>query len=110
MFETIKLLAVISRAEFLLPNLGSLIMGIAWGATSPIDLTNLIIMVVLSFSVINLSSAIGAQFNTFFDYYLDSRDYRKKYLVQAMDSFGRSQLKALLIVEFLLTLILVSLR
>jgi hypothetical protein len=37
MFETIKLIATVSRAEFLLPNLGSLIMGLAWGFTPPVS-------------------------------------------------------------------------
>jgi len=109
MFETLRLLAIVSRAEFLLPNLGSLIMGLAWGATPTIDFIRLVILVALSFIVINLSSAIGAQVNTISDYELDSKDSRKKRLVQAMDSFGRTRLKTLLIVEFLFTLVLVFL-
>jgi hypothetical protein len=71
MLNTVRLLTTISRAEFLLPNLGSLIMGLAWGVTSDIGLTNLIILIILSFSIINLSSAIGAQINTLSDYELD---------------------------------------
>jgi 4-hydroxybenzoate polyprenyltransferase len=109
MLETIKLLGTVSRAEFLLPNLGSLIMGLAWGATPPASLLNLIVLVALSFTIINLSSAIGAQVNTYSDYELDSRDERKKRLVQAMDSFGRNRLKVLLVGEFLFALVLVSL-
>jgi len=62
---------------------------------------------VLSFTIINLSSAIGAQANTLFDYELDSKDYRKKQLVQALDSFGYDKLKKVLIIEFLITLALV---
>lgn len=108
MSKTIKLLATVSRAEFLLPNLGSLIMGLAWGASPPLDLISGL-MLVLSFSIINLSSAIGAQANTLSDYELDLKDDRKKELVQATDSFGRKRLKRLLIVEFIFTLILVSL-
>ncbi|MDH5664451.1 MAG: hypothetical protein OEY90_08295, partial [Candidatus Bathyarchaeota archaeon] len=100
MSETIRQLAIVSRAEFLLPNLGSLIMGLAWGANPPLSLTELVILVVLSFTIINLSSAIGAQANTISDYELDSRDYRKKQLVQALDSFGYNWLKKVLIVEF----------
>lgn len=63
----------------------------------------------LSFTIINLSSAIGAQANTIYDYELDSRDDRKKYLVKAFNSFKRSRLKAVLIVEFLSALVLVFL-
>lgn len=109
MFETMRLLGVVSRAEFLLPNLGSLIMGLAWGVAPPVSFTDLVVLVVLSFTIINLSSAIGAQANTISDYELDKRDERKKRLVQAMDSLGRNKLRMLLIAEFLLTLVLVSL-
>ena len=58
--QTIKALGAISRAEFLLPNLGSLIMGLAWGATPSTSIGDLVVLTVLSFAVINLSSAIGA--------------------------------------------------
>lgn len=109
MFETIKMLVIVSRAEFLLPNLGSLIMGLAWGATPSIGFTDLVVLVILSFTIINLSSAIGAQANTFSDYELDSKDDRKERLVQAIDYLGRNRLKIFLIAEFLLTLILVYL-
>jgi len=67
----------------------------------------MVILVVFSFTIINLSSAIGAQANTISDYELDSRDYRKKELVQALDSFGHNRLKKVLIVEFVVTLALV---
>lgn len=109
MTNSIRLLGVVSRAEFLLPNLGSLIMGLAWGASPPLSLASLAVLVVLSFTIINLSSAIGAQTNTVSDYELDKQDERKKGLVQALDALGRKRLKAVLIVEFLVTLTLVSL-
>jgi 4-hydroxybenzoate polyprenyltransferase len=109
MLEAIRLFGTVSRAEFILPNLGSLIMGLAWGASPPMDFTRLVVLLVLAFSTINLSSAIGAQINTLSDYKLDSRDERKKRLVRAMDSFGRKRLKGLIIIEFLFTLVLVSL-
>jgi len=108
MFETIRPLGTISRAEFLLPNLGSLIMGLAWGATSSTSITDLLVLIILSFVIINLSSAIGAQVNTLSDRELDSKDERKKKLVEAMDSFGEDRLKRVLIIEFILTMILVS--
>jgi 4-hydroxybenzoate polyprenyltransferase len=109
MMKTVKLLAVVSRSEFLLPNLGSLIMGLAWGVTPSIDFNDLIVLVALPFTVINLSSAIGAQINTICDYELDSKDERKKQLVAAIDSLGQDRLKRLLGSEFIFTLILVSL-
>jgi 4-hydroxybenzoate polyprenyltransferase len=108
MLETIRRVGTVSRAEFILPNLGSLIMGLAWGASPPLGLIKGAILVILSFAVINLSSAIGAQANTLSDYELDLEDGRKKQLVQAMDSFGQERLKALLIGEFVIALVLVS--
>jgi len=109
MLEGAKSLAKVSRAEFLLPNLGSLIMGLAWGASPPLGLISGMTLVVLSFATINLSSAIGAQANTLSDYELDLKDDRKKELIQALDSFGRERLRTLLIIEFVFTLVLVSL-
>jgi 4-hydroxybenzoate polyprenyltransferase len=109
MFETIKLFGIVSRAEFILPNLGSLIMGLAWGFTPPMNFTDLAVLVVLSFAVINISSAIGAQTNTISDYELDKEDQRKKRLVQAEESLGPNKLKNAVIMELLLTLALVSL-
>jgi len=107
MFET-KSFGTVSRAEFLLPNLGSLIMGLAWGATSSTGIADMVVLIVFSFAVINLSSAIGAQANTISDRELDSEDERKKQLVEATNSFGANRLKKALVVEFILTLILVS--
>lgn len=109
MFEKVKLVGIISRSEFILPNLGSLIMGLAWGVSSTMDIAGLVVLLVISFTVINLSSAIGAQVNTYCDHELDSRDERKKQLVEAMDSFGRNRLKGLIVAEFSITAILVSL-
>jgi 4-hydroxybenzoate polyprenyltransferase len=109
MLKTIRLLGVVSRAEFLLPNLGSLIMGLAWGASPPLGIVDFVVLVALAFTIINLSSAIGAQANTISDYELDTKDDRKKHLVDAMDNFGRRRLKYLLIAEFLFCLVVVVL-
>jgi len=109
MFETIRLLGAISRSEFILPNLGSLIMGLAWGATPSTSIADLVVLIVLSFAIINLSSAIGAQANTLSDRELDSRDERKRQLVEATNSFGVNRLKKVLAIEFALTLVLVFL-
>lgn len=108
MSTPIKLLAKISRSEFLLPNLGSLIMGLAWGASPPLGLIDGAILITLSFSIINISSAIGAQANTLSDYELDIKDERKKELVTALDSFGHKNVKKALILELFLTLVLVT--
>ena len=108
MSYSIKLLATISRSEFLLPNLGSLMMGLAWGASPHLGLIDGAILIVLSFSIINISSAIGAQANTLSDYELDLKDERKKKLVTALKDFGHKKVKTVLILEFLITLILVT--
>ena len=103
-----KLFAKISRSEFLLPNLGSLIMGLAWGVTPPFDPVRGIFSVALSFLIINLSSVVGAQANTLYDYNLDLKDERKKELVLALDSFGHKKVRNIMTLEILLTLALVS--
>lgn len=108
MFETVRSLSIVSRAEFLLPNLGSLIMGLAWGAIPSTSVGDLVVMIILSFTIINLSSAIGAQANTLSDRELDAKDERKKQLVEAMDSLGTNRLKRVLIIELALALTLVS--
>jgi 4-hydroxybenzoate polyprenyltransferase len=83
-------------------------MGLAWGANPSLDLTSMVVLIVLSFTIINLSSAIGAQVNTISDYELDSKDHRKKELVQAYDGFGHNRLRNLLIGELAATLVLVT--
>lgn len=108
MSNKMRQLALISRSEFLMPNLGSLIMGLAWGVNPPIDLTQLVILTLLSFVVINLSSAIGAQANTISDYELDFKDPRKKELVQALDNFGHTRIKIVLITEFAIASLLAA--
>jgi 4-hydroxybenzoate polyprenyltransferase len=105
----LRLLGTISRAEFLMPNLGSLILGLAWGATPDMNLTTLAILIVLSFTIINGRSAIGAQINTLSDYDLDLKDPRKKNITDAVDAFGKKRIKILLSVEFVITLFLVIL-
>jgi 4-hydroxybenzoate polyprenyltransferase len=92
-----------------MPNLGSLILGLAWGATPDMNLTTLAILIVLSFTIINGSSAIGAQINTLSDYDLDLKDPRKKNITDAVDAFGKKRIKILLSVEFVITLFLVIL-
>ena len=103
----LKLIGTISRAEFIMPNLGSLILGLAWGATPTMSLTTLAMLIVLSFTIINGSSAIGAQINTLSDYDLDLKDPRKKNLTDAVDAMGKKRIKILLALEFAITLALV---
>ena len=84
-------------------------MGLAWGAQTSISIGEMVIMVLVSFTVINLSSAIGAQVNALSDVELDSKDDRKKHLVAALRNFGPSRLKQIILVEFVLAFSLVVL-
>jgi hypothetical protein len=102
MFKTIRLLATVSRPEFLPANLGSLVLGLAWGVNPPLgSVRELAILAGLSFAVITFVSAVGAQLNTLSGYELDCTDPRKERLVQAMNNLGRGRLKSIMVVEFL---------
>lgn len=83
-------------------------MGLVWGASRAINALSIIIVLVLSFAVINLSSAIGAQINTLSDRELDSKDDRKKRLVTATSSLGQNRIRTFILVELVLTLIIAS--
>ncbi len=83
-------------------------MGLAWGINPPLDQTKGIISILISFLVINLSSIIGAQANTMYDYELDLKDPRKKELTHALNLFGHKKTRNIMILETCLTLILVS--
>jgi len=110
MLKTIRLLAIVSRPEFLPANLASLVIGFSWAFNPPLVFTwELVILVALSFATITAVSAFGAQINTMSDYELDSKDERKERLVQAMDGLRRSTVKKSVFIEFLLSLVFVSL-
>lgn len=109
--KTARLLATVSRPEFIPANSASLIIGVAWGINLPVaDLIwELLIPVALVYAVISLVAAVAAQINTIADYELDLKDSNKKELVKAMKSVGQSKVKALIIVELLLSLIFIVL-
>lgn len=100
MFKTIRLLAIVSRPEFLPAMASWFTIGFSWGIEPPLRLAELVVPATLSFAVIIISAVIGLQINTIFDHDLDSADNRKKGLVQAMDHLGRSMIKSLIAVEF----------
>jgi 1,4-dihydroxy-2-naphthoate octaprenyltransferase len=109
MFRAVKLLAVISRTEFL-PALASFfVMGLSWGINPHLSLKELVIPAVLVFAIIMLGSLVGLQLNTIFDHDLDCRDNRKAALVQAFDSQKRDTLKLLAATEALFGSVFVSL-
>jgi 4-hydroxybenzoate polyprenyltransferase len=109
--KTVRLLATVSRPEFIPANSASLIIGVAWGINLPAaDLVwELLIPVALVYAVISLVAAVAAQINTMADYELDLKDSSKKELVKAMKSVGQSKVKGLIIVELLLSLIFIVL-
>jgi 4-hydroxybenzoate polyprenyltransferase len=104
--KTAKSFMIVSRSEFLLPNLGAFVMGLAWAASPSLNLVGSAVLLFLTFIIVNLSSAIGAQVNTLSDYTLDFRDSRKTSLVAALNSFGQARLKSILMVEFLIAALL----
>ncbi|MCW3977419.1 MAG: UbiA family prenyltransferase [Candidatus Bathyarchaeota archaeon] len=103
--QTARLLATVSRPEFLPANSVSLIIGVSWGIDLPVDLIwGLVIPVALVFTVITLVSAAAAQVNTMADYEQDLKDNRKKELVKAMSRLGRGKVKSFIVIELLLSL------
>jgi 4-hydroxybenzoate polyprenyltransferase len=108
--KTIKLLHTVSRPEFLPANSASLIIGLSWGLTLPVDITwGLIIPLVLAFAVITLVAAFAAQINTLSDYELDLKDETKKGLVQAMTQIGPKKVRVAMVAELSLSLFLLLL-
>ncbi len=105
MFPSLKLLKTVSRPEFLPANLGSLVMGLAWGVDPYVNnIWDTAFLAGLVFAVLTFVSAIGAQLNTLSDHELDSKEPRKRYLVEALEALGEGRLKRIMLVEFLLSL------
>jgi 4-hydroxybenzoate polyprenyltransferase len=105
MFNELRLLKTVSRPEFLPANLGSLVMGLAWGIdTSTNDLWRTVSLIGLVLAVLTFVSAVGAQLNTLSDRELDSKEPRKQYLVKALSALGADRLRHILVLEFLLSL------
>ena len=110
MREDLKLIAIVSRPEFLPANLGSLIMGISWAINPPLVLIwEFVATVILCLFTLLLVQNIAAQLNTMFDYDFDSKDDQKKELVQAMGKLGPDKLKLVVIGEFMAGVVLVIL-
>ena len=108
--KTARLLATVSRPEFIPANSASLIVGVAWGINLPVNIIGeLLIPVALVYAIITLVAAVAAQINTMADYELDLKDSRKKELVKAMKSVGRGKIKTLMVIELLLSLIFIVL-
>jgi 4-hydroxybenzoate polyprenyltransferase len=103
--QTARLLATVSRPEFLPANSASIIIGLSWGINLPVDLIGgVVIPVALVSAIITLVAAVAAQVNTIADYELDSKDSRKTELVQAMRLLGKRKLTSFIIVESVLSL------
>jgi 4-hydroxybenzoate polyprenyltransferase len=106
----LKRLFIVSRPEFIPANMGSLIIGLAWGFNALSGFSfKLLVMTILSFLIITVVSAIGAQTNTLSDNELDSYDPRKKMLTQNLRELGNEKVKTAIIFELILSAILVSL-
>lgn len=108
--RTIKLLNTVSRPEFLPANSASLIIGLSWGLTLPVNFVwGLIIPLVLAFLVITFVAAFAAQINTLSDYNLDLKDESKKGLVRAMSQLGPKKVKVAMLAELSLSFALLLL-
>jgi 4-hydroxybenzoate polyprenyltransferase len=109
MLGKLKLLAKVSRPEFLPANMGSLIIGFAW-AFSPAHLSwRTLALALLCFGTITFASAVGAQLNSRCDYGLDLTEPNKGYLVDHMDALGMAALNRALAIEFVAGLALLGL-
>ncbi len=104
-----KLLFTVSRPEFLPANSASLVIGVAWGLTLPVDiLGGLVVPLFLAFLVTTLVAAYAAQINSLADYELDHKDPTKKDLTAAMNQLNRRKLKAVMFTELALSLALLA--
>ena len=109
MFSKLKLLAKVSRPEFLPANMGSLIIGFAW-AFSPESLSfRTLALALLCFGTITFASVVGAQLNSRCDYGLDLTEPNKQRLVDSMDALGMPALRRALLTEFVTGLALLVL-
>ena len=110
MSKTAKLLITVGRPEFLPANSASLIIGLSWGLTLPVDVVwGLMIPLILAFAVITLVAAFAAHMNTMSDYELDLKDDTKNKLVEAMTQLGRGKLQSFMAIELTLSLVLLLL-
>jgi 4-hydroxybenzoate polyprenyltransferase len=107
MFERLRLLKVVSRPEFLPANCGSLVMGLAWTYDSSTFNNRTLALAVLSFFIITVVSAIGAQLNTLGDHELDSTEPRKRCLVEATNRLGTGTVKTALTTELIICVALI---
>jgi 4-hydroxybenzoate polyprenyltransferase len=109
MANAARLLMTVGRPEFLPANSASLVIGLSWGLTLPVDLVwGVGIPAVLAFATITLVAAFAAHINTLSDYELDLKDDTKKNLVEAMDQLGRGKLKMFMALELALSLACLS--
>ncbi len=100
MIDRLKLLAGISRPEFLPANMGSLVIGLAWGLDPSAGFAwETAALALLSFLVITVVSAIGAQLNTLGDHELDSRDGTKAGLVEKTRELGLEHVRTAVLAE-----------
>lgn len=110
MSTTAKLLVTAGRPEFLPANSASLIIGVSWGLTLPLDIIwGLVVPLMLAFAVITLVAAFAAHINTLSDHELDVKDDTKKTLVEAMAQLGSRKLKQFMALELSLSLALLLL-
>lgn len=109
MFHKLKLLASVSRPEFLPANMGSLIIGFAWAFSPGNWSRETLVLAALCFGTITFASVVGAQLNSMADYGLDRTEPNKSSLVKGMDALGMSALRKAILIEFAIGLALLML-
>ncbi|MGB9134421.1 MAG: hypothetical protein WCC63_02380 [Candidatus Bathyarchaeia archaeon] len=79
MRKTLKLLTVVSRPEFLPANSASIVIGVSWGITLPVDMIwGFAVPISLLFAIITLVATFAAQVNTVSDYEIDLKVTARK--------------------------------
>jgi len=105
--SNLKLLAIVSRPEFIPANSASLMIGVAWALQFPTDIVaGVLLPTILTYAIISLVAMFAAQINTLSDYEADTCDSTKKRLTDALETLGIKNVRISMAVELMLSLIL----
>jgi 4-hydroxybenzoate polyprenyltransferase len=108
MLSKLKLLARVSRPEFLPANMASLIIGFAWAFSRETLSRETLLLALLCFGTITFASVVGAQLNSTSDYALDKTEPNKRQLVANMDALGKPALRRAMGIELTIGLALLA--
>ena len=101
--DKIKQLIPITRVEFIPANSASVLIGFAWAIESNYSFDHKTIGLLLSlFVVLSAVGTLGAHWNSYSDYELDSDDPTKTELHKSLSGLGKITLKNIIRIEFAL--------